>query len=67
MTLRTWMEENGKSESDIEKATGISQESVSRYLSGKRLPKYEHRELIRRATHGKVADSDWPKEASNED
>ena len=59
MTLKEWAEENGWDSAQIALRLDIHQSSVSRYLTGARLPSPRMIYEIQQLTKGKVMLADW--------
>lgn len=59
MTLRDWLDANGKSNAQFAEAIGRTAEAVRRYASGDRIPDRETMPLIVDATEGQVTPNDF--------
>lgn len=59
MTLQEFLSENTISQGDFAKACNVSQQTVSRWVSGVRIPRKEHMNTIVELTESKVGPADF--------
>ncbi len=64
MTLREWRRQNGVSQVELAKRTGIQQDLLSKYENRRRKPKYQNRRAIAEATGGAVSEDSWDRRRS---
>lgn len=57
--LVRWMDQNGVTQSEIARRTGMPQTSVSRWVRGKAVPKVSAAVELERLTFGAVRVQDW--------
>jgi transcriptional regulator with XRE-family HTH domain len=61
MKLRTWLRRRRLTHAQFGELIGSRQQTVSRWVSGLRIPDPKQIALIHRATRGKVSFFDWVK------
>ena len=61
MTLREYLDLSQSNQSNFGKATGFCRTTISRWLSGERMPSRKAIEKIHHATKGAVTFMDWMK------
>lgn len=59
MTLYEWLKREGLTHADFAERIGLTQSSVTRYVTGSRVPRRETMIEIARATNGEVAPADF--------
>lgn len=62
MTLADWLIEHGISQADFASRIESSQPTVSRYVTGLRMPRKDHLRKIREVTRGAVTADDFVSE-----
>ena len=59
MKLRDWLHREGIKDGDFADRIGIARSTMSRYLSGQRVPNTKIVRRVREETNGEVQEPDW--------
>lgn len=65
MRLETYLQTIEQTEAAFARALGVSQVTINRYVRNERFPDPEMIERISKATHSKVAVTDWHQQAAD--
>lgn len=60
MTLKEWLERNGRQHAWLARTLGVTQQTVYNYVHGRSTPRPRTRMLIEILSGGDVTESDWP-------
>ncbi|MCA6305262.1 MAG: helix-turn-helix transcriptional regulator [Phenylobacterium sp.] len=67
MKLAVYLAQPGVSQTQIARRVGVSQAAISRYATGRRVPRPDVMARIRDATGGQVQPNDWFEAAEHQD